>query len=123
MSHQENNYFYNTKINHLVLQGLSNSNSNRGQNLIQQQNPLYNSIYINYGLPEKNSSNFNNINKKNDLNNSLMKGSKNIIGLDYLTNRKNINRYSKSFLEENSSYSKNFINFFDFWWNLEIKEQ
>ena len=108
LSHQENNYFYNTKINHLILHGLSNNN--KGQNLIQQQNPLFNSVYINYGLPVKNSNNVNSIYHKNEINNSLNKDSKNIIGLDYLTNRKNINRYSKSFLEDNSSNNNNFIN-------------
>ena len=107
LSHQENNYFYNTKINHLILQDLSN---NKGQNLIQQQNPLFNSVYINYGLPLKNSNNVKSIYHKNEINNSLNKDSKNIIGLDYLTNRKNINRYSKSFLEENSSNSNNYTN-------------
>ena len=106
--HQENNYFYNTKINHLILQGLSNDN--KGQHLIQQQNPLFNSVYINYGLPAKNSNNVKSIYHKNGINSSLNKDSKNIIGLDYLTNRKNINRYSKSFLEENSSNSNICIN-------------
>jgi hypothetical protein len=107
LSHQENNYFYNTKINHLILQDLSN---NKGQNLIQQQNPLFNSVYINYGLPLKNSNNVKSIYHKNEINNSLNKDSKNIIGLDYLTNRKNINRYSKSFLGESYSNSNNCTN-------------
>jgi hypothetical protein len=107
LSHQENNYFYNTKINHLILQDLSN---NKGQNLIQQRNPLFNSVYINYGLPAKNSNNVKSIYHKNGINSSLNKNSKNIIGLDYLTNRKNINRYSKSFLGESYSNSNNCTN-------------
>ena len=109
LSHQENNYFYNTKINHLILQGLSNNNNNREHHLIQQQNPLYNSVYINYGLLDKNSNNLNNINQRNEMNNSLNKDNKNIIGLEsYSSNRKNLNIYSKSFLQENSS--NNYIN-------------
>ena len=56
LSHQENNYYYNTKINHLILQGLSNCNG-ESNNYMHQPQPLYNSVYINYDKIEKNQNN------------------------------------------------------------------
>ena len=107
LSHLENNYFYNTKINHLILQGPSNSN--RGPNVYQQTNPLFNSVYINYDILNKNSNNINNMyQKKYQINsNSLNKDNKKIIGLDNYMNNRNIN--SKSFFEEKSD-NNNIIN-------------
>ena len=107
LSHLENNYFYNTKINHLILQGPSNSN--RGPNVYQQTNPLFNSVYINYDILNKNSNNISNMyQKKYQINsNSLNKDNKKIIGLDNYMNNRNIN--SKSFFEEKSD-NNNIIN-------------
>ena len=97
LTHQ-NNYYYNTKINHLVLQGPSNNN--RETKFLQpQQHPLYNSVYINYDFVEKNQNNESNTLKAKELNNSL---NKNIIDTSN-TNRNMLNRYSKSFLENSNN--------------------
>ena len=57
LSHQENNYFYNTKINHLILQG--SSSVNRDQYLYEQPYNSYNSVYINYQFMENSKKNNN----------------------------------------------------------------
>ena len=107
LAHQENNYYYNTKINHLILQGPSNSK--KGKNSVPTQNPLYNSVYINYDLLAKNTNNNMNtnfINQKREETDSysLNKDNKNIISLDnFSTNRRKINRNSKN---EDISYNK-----------------
>jgi len=131
LSNQENNYFYNTKINHLILQGLSNVN--RGQNIYEQP---HTSVYINYDISDKNQNNntlplksyersiykktgsLENMNtiigmqknlKERECSNSTNKDNKNLIGINFLSNKKgdsyNIN--SKSFLEENSNKNDN----------------
>ena len=101
ISKQENNYFYNTKINHLILQGLSNIN--RETSGYQVQQPLYNSVYLNYDISGKTGNNENKILQKK-INNSSNKDNKNIIGLDnFITSRKLLNSYSKSFLEESAN--------------------
>ena len=116
LSHQ-NNYYYNTKINHLILQGPSASN--RTTNNQHQQHPLCNSVYINYDFLDKNQNNESNIFKTKELNHSL---NKNIIDLSN-ANRNMLKRYSKSFLdnthnnisihkkyESNNKYNKNNYN-------------
>ena len=131
LSHQENNYFYNTKINHLILQGLSNVN--RDQNIYEQP---HTSVYINYDISDKNQNNntlppksyersiykktasLENMNtmigmqkniKERECNNSTNKDNKNLIGINFLSNRKgdSYNIYSKSFLEESSNKNDN----------------
>ena len=110
LSHQENNFFYNTKINHLILQNLSNSN--RGPNMYQQQNSLYDSVYINYDILNQDINNISNMNqKREEINsNSLNKDNKSRLGLyNFINSRRNIDRESKSFLDENS-YNNNYVN-------------
>ena len=133
LAHQENNYFYNTKINHLILQGISNTN--KDQNIYEQPIPTsHHSIYVNYEFLDKNKNNDNNINsyyKKNnsclqkmhtivnfpkkyekDLNNnSLNKEYKDKNGLNNFIISKtkdSLLKYSKSFVDENSN-SNNLI--------------
>ena len=136
LAHQENNYFYNTKINHLILQGISNTN--KDQNIYEQPIPTsHHSIYVNYEFLDKNKNNDNNINsyyKKNnsclqkmhtivnfpkkyekDLNNnSLNKEYKDKNGLNNFIISKtkdSLLKYSKSFVDENSnSNNKNIQN-------------
>ena len=116
LSHQ-NNYYYNTKINHLILQGPSTIN--RSTNNQHQQHPLCNSVYINYDFLDKNQNNESNTFKTKELNHSL---NKNIIDISN-TNRNMLKRYSKSFLdnahnnisihkkyESNNKYNKNNYN-------------
>ena len=128
---QSNNYFYNTKINHLILQEISNTN--RDENIYEQPG-IYKNIYINNNFINKEgditpqqsffknnntslqklrtSINFpKNLNKKE--NNSLNKEHK--IGLNnFLISKQkdNNNIFSKSFLEDSNSKSssKNKIN-------------
>ena len=52
LSHQSNNYFYDTKINHLILQEISNTN--RDVNMYEQPG-LYKNIYINNNFINKES--------------------------------------------------------------------
>ena len=105
VSKQENNYFYNTKINHLILQGLSNTN--REASGYQPQQQLYNSVYINYDISNKAGKKESNILQKK-INSSLNKDNKNIIGLDnFITSRKLINSYSRSFIQENANNNNN----------------
>ena len=121
---QSNNYFYNTKINHLILQEISNTN--RDENIFEHPG-IYKSIYINNNFVDKESDvsppqSFykktntslqklqNPINIPKNLNenenNSLNKEHK--IGLNnFLISKKkdNNNIFSKSFLEDSHSKS------------------
>ena len=64
LSHQENNnYFYNTKISRLILQGAPNNNF---QNLYQQPSEINKSISIKYELPQGKVNNFFYQNKNNE---------------------------------------------------------
>ena len=124
LSQQSNNYFYNTKINHLILQEISNTN--RDDNIYEQPG-IYKNIYINNNfinkesdiVPQqsfykKNNTSLNKLqtsinfpkNLKENENNILNKEHK--IGLNnFLISKKkdNNNIFSKSFLEESNSKS------------------
>ena len=62
LSHQENNYFYNTKINRLILQEAPNNN--RIQNIYQQPDQYNKNIYIEYDFLQNNPNNMNIENKQ-----------------------------------------------------------
>ena len=122
---QSNNYFYNTKINHLILQEISNTN--RDENIYEQPG-IYKNIYINNNFINKESDIVpqKSFYKKNDTSlqklqtsikipkninenesNALKKEHK--IGLNnFLISKKkdNNNIFSKSFLEDSTSKSK-----------------
>ena len=128
---QSNNYFYNTKINHLILQEISNTNRDES---IYEQPGIYKNIYINNNFINKeddisskqsfykkdNTSlqklrtsinfpqNLNN-NEKNDLNKEHKIGLNNFL-ISKQKDKNNI--FSKSFLEDSNSKSnsKNKIN-------------
>ena len=82
-SHQENNYYYNTKINRLILQEAPNSN--QIQNIYQQQEPANkSSILIEYDLL---ANNFNNIiPQKKQIQSLYKKNKKNIQNLPITVN-------------------------------------
>ena len=62
LSHQENNYFYNTKINRLILQEAPNNN--RIQNIYQQPGPYNKNVYIEYDFLANNPNFINQENKQ-----------------------------------------------------------
>ena len=60
LPHQENNYYYNTKINRLILQEAPNNN--RIQNIYPHSGITNKNIYIDYDILANNLNNVNNIN-------------------------------------------------------------
>ena len=62
--HQENNYYYNTKINRLILQEAPNNN--RIQNIYQPPDPSNKNILIEYDFLPNNINNI--ISEKNQMN-------------------------------------------------------
>ena len=85
LSHQENNYYYNTKINHLIFQDYFHNNPYRRKS--ERPNLPFNSMYLNHELLE---SNFNEGSKliKRNLDNSYFNDTNSLKKLDKLQNIK-----------------------------------
>ena len=116
---KSNNYFYNTKINHLILQEISNTN--RDVNIYEQPG-IFKNIYINNNFINRESDTIphQSFNKKNNISFQKLQASINFprninekesiasnnehkIGLNnFLSSKKkdNNNIFSKSFLED-----------------------
>ena len=73
LSHQENNYYYNTKINHLIFHDYTCNNPNNYKR--DKSNPRFNSVDLYYNPIESNFINGNNIlprySKNSNFNNSI----------------------------------------------------
>ena len=86
VSHQENNYYYNTKINHLIFQELSDN-----KNEFEQLNIPSNSMYLNDEYSESNLNQYNKINSIN-LGRINYKNSTSLSKLEKIKNmKKNLN--------------------------------
>ena len=131
LSHQENNYFYNTKINRLILQEAPNNN--KIQNIYEQPGPYNKSIYIEYDFLTNNQNNINADNKQNHglykKNSSFKKlpitvkkinvneindfyYNKDINGFNYVNINRNSNNYSQTSRGNNESNNKYHNNFY-----------
>ena len=135
LSHQENNYFYNTKINRLILQEAPNNN--RIQNIYQQPGQYNKNIYIEYDFLQNNLNNMNIENKQintlykknasfkklpitvkkineNDVNNFYY--NKDINGFNYVNINRNSHNFSQSsrdFYEANNNKNYNNNNYYN----------
>ena len=107
LSHQENNYFYNTKINRLILQEAPN---NSIQNIYQQPSQINNDISFRYDLLQGKVNNLFNQNKSSE--NFYHKNSNyQNLAIDMMNNNQN-NYYSKdmdeiTYINVNNNFNNN----------------
>ena len=86
LPHQQNNYYYNTKINHLIFHEYLNTNQN--QNNIQNESFPFNSMQIKYDLLNSDLNEGKKIIQRNENNNSYYKNSISLKKSDKFKNMK-----------------------------------